>query len=149
MVEEKWIEIYEIEYLLKDLSRIYNNISDEEIIDKTERLEDLVKEDIVVQQLKDNTIPYKCKWEERVIGVGKGIRKLYFVVIFIPEDYKLKYESIKVQPKEFERVKELEGVDINDDNTTYEPFEKMSKIVMTIMKCLVAIAIIGLIYNFI
>lgn len=69
--------------------------------------------------------------------------------IFIPEDYKLKYESIKVQPKEFEKVKELEGVDINNNDTTYEPLEKMSKIAMTIMKCIMAITLIGLVYNII
>ena len=148
-MEEKWIKVYEIEYLSKDLSRIYKNIDNEKTTEETEKLEELVKEDIVVQQLKDYAIPYKCKWEERLVGVGKRIRKHYFVNIFIPEDYKLKYESIKVQPKEFEKVKELEGVDINDNNTTYEPFEKMSKIAMIIIKSIMAIALIGLVYNII
>ena len=148
-MEEKWIKVYEIEYLSKDLSRIYRNIDDVKIIEEKEKLEELVKEDIVVQQLKDYAIPYKCKWEERLVGVGKRIRKHYFVNIFIPEDYKLKYESIKVQPKEFEKVKELEGVDINNNDTTYEPLEKMSKIAMTIMKCIMAIVLIGIVYNII
>lgn len=148
-MEEKWIKVYEIEYLSKDLSRIYKNIDNEKTTEETEKLEELVKEDIVVQQLKDYAIPYKCKWEERLVGVGKRIRKHYFVNIFIPEDYKLKYESIKVQPKKFEKVKELEGVDINDNNTTYEPFEKMSKIAMIIIKSIMAIALIGLVYNII
>lgn len=148
-MEEKWIKVYEIEYLSKDLSRVYRNIDDEKTIEETEKLEDLVKEDIIVQQLKAYTIPYKCKWEEGLVGVGKRIRKHYFVNIFIPEDYKLKYESIKVQPKEFEKVKELDGVDLNDNDTAYEPLEKMSKIAMTIMKSIMAIAIIGLVYNII
>ena len=148
-MEEKWIKIYEIGYLSKDLSRIYRNIDDEKTIEETEKLEELVKEDIVVQQLNDYEIPYKCKWEERLVGVGKRIRKRYFVDIFIPEDYKLKYESIKVQTKEFEKVKELDGVDINDNDTTYEPFEKMLKIAMTIMKCIMAIVLIGIVYNII
>jgi magnesium-transporting ATPase (P-type) len=102
-----------------------------------------------MEKLNDYEIPYKCKWEERLVGVGKRIRKRYYVDIFIPEDYKLKYESIKVQPKEFEKVKELEGVDINDNDTTYEPFEKMLKIAMTIMKCIMAIVLIGIVYNII
>ena len=148
-MEEKWIKVYEIEYLSKDLSRIYRNIDDEKTTEETEKLEELVNEDIVVQKLNDYEIPYKCKWEERLVGVGKRIRKHYLVNIFIPEDYKLKYESIKVQPKKFEKVKELEGVDINDNNTTYEPFEKMSKIAMIIIKSIMAIALIGVVYNII
>ena len=146
---EKWIKIYEIGYLSKDLSRIYRNIDDEKTIEETEKLEELVKEDIVVQQLNYYEIPYKCKWEEKLVKIKKRIRKRYFVDIFIPEDYKLKYESIKVQPKEFEKVKELDGVDINDNDTTYEPFEKMLKIAMTIMKCIMAIVLIGIVYNII
>ena len=31
-MEEKWIKVYEIEYLSKDLSRIYKNIDNEETV---------------------------------------------------------------------------------------------------------------------
>lgn len=42
-MEAKWIKVYEIEYLSKDLSRIYKNIDNEKTIEETEKLEELVK----------------------------------------------------------------------------------------------------------
>lgn len=51
-MEEKWIKVNEIEYTHKELSQIYKNLEEKDISDHTENLEDLVKDNFLIQELK-------------------------------------------------------------------------------------------------
>jgi len=150
-MEKNWIKIYEIEYTSDDLSKKYKENKNTE--ETSMNLEDLVKDNMLVRGLKENGIPYRCKWDEKECEeqyprwYKSRERKHFFILIYIPENYESKYRSIlkSETEKDFEGIKELEGMD--DEELVYEPLEKAKKVFMLIFKLFFLIALFAIIYG--
>lgn len=151
-MEEKWIKICEIDYSPNDLSKMYHEekIYDKKINDNRKKLEELVKDNILVKELRKNSIPYKCEWEERNVNekysryyFKRTTIKHYFILIYIPETYKSIYEKISYHKSEKE-IKEYDNTD--DDNLVFEPIEKAKKVFKVLVKIFLLIALVSIIY---
>ena len=152
-MKENWIKIYEIEYTPEELSKVYKNINN----DNT-NLEELVKDNFMIQELKKNLIPYRCRWDERILEIKSEISTArikqiyhYFVEILILESYKPKYDKIlnnieKDQSNiEFSEAEELKNVNIDDSNE-YKEFENVKKAFTLLLKSLLIISLCCIIY---
>ncbi len=146
---DNWIKINEIEFFPDDLSKkYYEEKIYEKDIEEDSRLEELIKDNILIKKFRENAIPFKCEWEERKVKElypryfrkRFGGVKHYFVLIFIPKDYKSKYESVF-------NVKEEKHIDNeNDEEVVFEPIEKAKKIFNVIMKVLMIFSLGCIVY---
>jgi len=146
---ENWIKILEIELSSGDLSREYEKISNNEEIDE-QSLEKLVRDNYIVQELTNNAIPYKCKWEDRIaknpfgnIRMGTVETYHYYIGIFIQENDIPRYNEIL---KSFE-IDEEESQEENtkEENEEVDKIEKRHKTMRGIRKMCGMIAILFLI----
>lgn len=153
-MEEKWIKIDEIEYSSRDLSQLYEKSFLKKENYNTQNLEDLLKDNVLLQELRNNEIPYKYKWKEtegknKIYRVGAYIPHYYFIEILIPESYKFKYDNMlknfkmKEQKDEFIGIEELENA---DDNNEYNPFKKIVKAFDVFLKGILLLAFCCIIY---
>lgn len=146
---ENWIKINEIEFLPNELSKKYNEEKlYEKDIKEYNELEKMLNENALIKKLKQNNIPFKCEWEEREVKELSpqyfkkrfGGMKHYFVLIFIPKDYKSKYEEVF-------NVKNEKFVEQEDDEElVFEPIEKAKKIFNWILKSLFIFSLCCLVY---
>lgn len=144
---DNWIKINEIQFSPDDLSKKYN---EEKIynkdIEENHKIEELVNDNILIKQLKENAIPFKSKWEERYVKElypryfrkRFGGIKHYFVLIFIPKEYKSKYENIFDIRNQNDIEKEEEYI--------FEPIEKAKKIFNILMKTLILFSLGCIVY---
>lgn len=153
-MEEKWIKVNEIEYTHKELSQIYKNLEEKDISDHTENLEDLVKDNFLIQELKNNSIPYACRWSEKLMEKKSKIPTSrvkqahhYFVEILILKKYEEKYNTIikNLETQVNNEYEELKDVN-TDDDTEYEKFEKVKNAFILLTKGLLLITVCCAIY---
>jgi len=146
---ENWMKISEIEFSPDDLSKKYHQERIyEKDINEESNLKELINDNILIKLIRENAIPFKCEWEEREVKEKYhryfkkrlGGIKHYFVIIFIPENYKSKYESILYTKKEnnFDEVENEELV--------FEPIEKAKKIFNVMMKALILFSLGCIVY---
>ena len=146
---EKWIKIEEIEYSEDTLSEIYGRIDD---FDNTQKLEKLVEDNFLIQELKNYSIPYKCKWAEKLVQTNLKFqfkRTKYWIEILIPENYKAQYDKML---KEIKNVEEkninCEDVeDIEQYNKIYESLNKWTNIIGKVMWTIVLFTVIYVIWQ--
>jgi len=147
-MEERWLNINEIEYSYQQLSEIYNRIDNDKIMNESENLNELVKDNALVKELKENGIPYRCEWEDRLVKnetrrskIDSHIVHHYFVNIYIPESYSDKYEKILNKYTDNEI-----GIEEEDSYETYALSEISMKIIKNIFKVVMFIIIVSVIY---
>ena len=142
---EKWIKIEEIEYSKDTLSEIYEGIDD---FDATQNLEKLVEDNFLIQELKNYSIPYKCKWLERLVQSNAKFQSKkinYYIEILIPENYQVQYNNMLKEIKNLEEdsVNNKEWENIESYNKVYKNINKIGNL---ISKGIFVILIVVVIY---
>ena len=91
-MNKNWLKISEIEFSPDDLSKKYHEEKIyEKGINEDGSIKELINDNILIKQLKENSIPFQCKWEERYVKElypryfrkRFGGIKHYFVLVFI------------------------------------------------------------------
>ena len=142
---ENWIKIEEIEYSKDTLSEIYEGIDD---FDATQNLEKLVEDNFLIQELKNYSIPYKCKWLERLVQSNAKFQSKkinYYIEILIPENYQVQYNNMLKEIKNLEEdsVNNKEWENIESYNKVYKNINKIGNL---ISKGIFVILIVVVIY---
>lgn len=124
---ENWIKVDEIEYDVDTLSDIYEQIDD---FNNTQNLEKLIEDYFIIQELKNYSIPYKCRWLEKLVQTNlkfQSKRTKYWIEILIPKNYKAKYDKM-LKDFESDNIDNSECENIDSYNKRYETMNKVSKI---------------------
>lgn len=128
-MDNEWEKIDELEYSHKYLASIYEKISD---INNQESIDNLIKDEPIIQLLKDNNIPYKCQLDSRIVKNKEHIPRCnsyrmscFFIEIFIPKNYIAQFNSTltTVSQKDTDNFEQDEVYDEN-----YEKFLNFQKI---------------------
>lgn len=144
---ENWIKVDEIEYDIDILSDIYEKIDD---FENSQNLEKLIENYSIIQELKSYSIPYKCRWLEKLVQTNlkfQSKRTTYWIEIIIPENYKSQYDKMLKDIKNIEEnnndCEDWENID--SYNKRYETINKVGNI---IGKGLVVFLIIVIVFLF-
>lgn len=140
---EKWIKIEEIEYSAETLSDIYEKIDD---FENSQNLEKLIEDKFLIQELKNYSIPYKCRWLEKLVQANainykfQSKKTKYWIEILIPESYQTQYDKM-LKDAERDNINSGDWENIDSYNKRYETMNKvvniMGKVVFTILTILV------------